>query len=55
MAAPANVADMVMIAEALAQALLQPGTLPADIGEEAVALDHLLHCERGGAGEGWPT
>jgi hypothetical protein len=42
---------MVMVGETLAQAPLQMLTLGADIGEQVVALDRLLHRQRCGAGQ----
>src|SRR4029450_6172760 len=44
--AAANVADVRMVAEALGEARRQRGTARADLGEESVALDDLLHGER---------
>lgn len=50
--ASANVADLRVIAETVAQRVGEVGALAADIGEEIVALDHLLHRERRSAGHG---
>lgn len=47
----APAADMLVVAEGLAQALLEIGALAADIGQKAVAFDRLMHTEYRRAGE----
>ncbi len=50
-AASPHVADVMVVAEALAQAPRQVLALAAHVGQQIVAPDHLLHGERPGAGQ----
>ncbi len=53
-AAPADVADMVVVAEGLAETAGEMRPLRPHIGEKVVALDHRLHGKAAAQASGWP-